>query len=207
MAAGDPSVLGTWQAAHPAECADWLSKLTVPWWVAGGWALDLFAGGPSRPHGDLDVGVFRRDVRRVLDALSSWEIFEAKNGALTRLNAGEAPRAEVNSLWCRPAGAVQWVMELMLDESADDFWVFRRQPDIRRPLSMAVRRSCQGLPYLAPEIQLLYKANNPRTRDQADFERIAPRLDPGGRAWLKEALSRLDPDHAWIRRLRPGRSF
>jgi len=199
--AGNQSVLGAWQAVHPARCADWFATLTAPWWVAGGWALDLYAGAQSRPHGDLDVGVLRRDVRGVLAALSSWEVFEAKAGVLTRLETGGAPRTEVNSLWCRPMGASLWVMQLLLDESADDFWVFRRQPDIRLPLGMAVRRNSSGLPYLSPEIQLLYKSKDPHPRDQADFDHIAPRLDPAARAWLKDALARLAPGHAWIHEL------
>ena len=77
-------------------------------------------------------------------------------------------------------GASLWVMQLLLDESADGFWVFRRQPDIR---------------------QLLYKAKDPRPRDQADFDHIAPRLDPSARAWLRDALARMNPSHAWIREL------
>ncbi|MGB6307083.1 MAG: hypothetical protein WBF89_04755 [Steroidobacteraceae bacterium] len=162
--AGDPSILGAWQLAHPARCTDWFATVRAPWWVAGGWALDLHAGRQSRPHGDLDVGVLRRDVREALAALSCWEVFEVTGGECTPLRTGAAPRSEVNSLWCRPKGASLWSMELMLDESDRDFWVFRRQPDIRLPLSMAIRRNSDGLPYLTPEIQLLYKAKQPRRR-------------------------------------------
>ncbi len=199
--AGDPSILGAWQLAHPARCTDWFATVRAPWWVAGGWALDLHAGRQSRPHGDLDVGVLRRDVREALAALSCWEVFEVTGGECTPLRTGAAPRSEVNSLWCRPKGASLWSMELMLDESDRDFWVFRRQPDIRLPLSMAIRRNSDGLPYLTPEIQLLYKAKQPRPQDQIDFDHIAPRLDSGARAWLRDALARTDPGHAWIRRL------
>jgi hypothetical protein len=70
--------------------------------VAGGWARDLFVGSQSRPHKDLDIGILRRDVLKVLPALSSWEIFEAKDGLLRRLREGDAPGTNVNSLWCRP---------------------------------------------------------------------------------------------------------
>src|ERR1700691_366156 len=201
--ASNPSALGTWQPVHPAHGAHWLSSVPAPRWVAGGWALDLYAGAQSRLHGDLDIGVLRRDVHEILAALSSWEVFEVRAGVLTRLEASSAPRTGVNSLWCRPMGASLWVMQLLLDESADDFWVFRRQPDIRLPLEMVVRRDSAGLPYLSPEIQLLYKAKDPRARDQADFDHIAPRLDPAARVWLKGALARLDPGHAWIHELLP----
>jgi hypothetical protein len=63
--------LGTWRAVHPAEGAGWLSALTVPWWIAGGWALDLFLSVQIRAHEDLDIGVLRRDVLKVLAALPS----------------------------------------------------------------------------------------------------------------------------------------
>jgi hypothetical protein len=200
--ASNPSALGAWQSVHPSQCAEWFSSLTVRWWIAGGWAVDLHAGAQTRPHGDLDVGILRRDVREVLAALSSWEVFEVSDRAFARLAVGDDPRTEVHSLWCRPMGAPLWMMQLLLDESADDFWVFRRQPDIRLPLGMAVRRNSAGLPYLSPEIQLLYKAKNPRPRDQADFDHVAPRLDQGARAWLKDALTRMDPGHAWLQKLR-----
>ena len=183
---------------HPEEAAHWLSSITVPWWIAGGWALDLFLGTATRPHQDLDVGLFRRDVLEVLAALPAWEFFEAKNGALTRLGVGETPAQDVHSLWGRPLGTDLWKLELMLDESEDDMWVFRRQPTIRRALSTIVRRNSEDIPYLVPEIQLLYKAKCPRDRDQADFTRIAPCLDSSSRAWLCSALICLDPGHEWL---------
>lgn len=175
--------------------------LTVPWWVAGGWALDLFMGRQSRPHADLDIGVLRRDALDVLAALSSWQIFEAKAGVLTEILAGAIPDLGVNALWCRSKGTGTFLLELMLDESAGDDWVFRRCPDIKRPLAAAVRRTQDGLPYLAPEIQLLYKAKKPRERDQIDFVSVAPRLDTEGRQWLRQALVRSAPGHPWIARL------
>jgi hypothetical protein len=182
----------------PAEAAAWLAPLTARWWFAGGWAIDLHAGAQSRPHGDLDIGILRRDAREVLAVFSSWEIFEAEAGVLTRLKQGAPPRSGVNLLWCRPAGAAEWALEFLLDDAIEDEWVFRRQPDIRRRLATIVRRTAEALPYLAPEIQLLYKSRNPRPRDEADFRLLAPRLDGEARAWLNDALVRTDPQHAWI---------
>jgi len=52
----------------------------------------------------------------------------------------------------------------MLDESDDESWVYRRERRIQRPMSTVVRHSREGLPYLAPEIQLLYKSKAPRSR-------------------------------------------
>ena len=65
-----------------------------------------------------------------------------------------------------------------------------------------MRRTAAGLPYLAPELALLFKSKNtgnrPRPEDQADFERACPLLDPEQRAWLRWALAAVDPGHVWI---------
>jgi hypothetical protein len=174
----------------------------VPWWIAGGWALDLFAGSQSRPHKDLDVGILRKDALHTLACLTAWEVFEAKDGVLTRLGAGMQPRADVFSLWCRPARTREWALELMLDEAENEQWIFRRQRQIQRPLQVAIRRSAQGIPYLSPEIQLLYKSHRMRREDQRDFEHIAPKLEPSGRDWLRHALHITDPAHPWLSVLR-----
>jgi hypothetical protein len=180
---------GRWRAIDPATGSRWFVELQVPWWIAGGWALDLFVGRQTRAHGDLDVGVLRRDIAAVRAHLSSWEMFEAKDGTLTRLDAGVSPRATVNSLWCRPMGTDEWVFELMLDESAGATWRYRREPSICRPVSEIIRRTESGIPYLAPEIQLLYKSRSARPRDVEDFELVWPRLDASARAWLRESLA------------------
>ena len=78
---------GLWRTGSPSEVMAWLSCVTVPWWIAGGWALDLFVGAQDRVHGDLDVGVLRSEILDVLAALPLWEFFEAKGGVLTRLDA------------------------------------------------------------------------------------------------------------------------
>jgi hypothetical protein len=194
----DPSADGHWLSVDPANGLRWFSVLNVPWWIAGGWALDLFHGKQSRAHGDLDIGVLRRDIAAILAQLSSWEVFEAKDGTLTRLDADETPRPTVNSLWCRPVGTDAWIFELLLDESVGDTWCYRREPSIRRPLAKAVRWNESRIPYLAPEIQLLYKARSIRTRDAADFELVAPCLDAPARTWLVESLARTIPGHPWV---------
>jgi hypothetical protein len=191
-----------WRAAHPNEAWTWFSLLDVPWWIAGGWALDLYLAEQIRDHSDLDIGVLRRDIAQVLAVRPSWEIFEAKEGVLTKVRVGELPRQDVHSLWCRPAGVSVWTVELMLDESADESWLYRRHKEIRRSLTTVIQRSDTGLPFLAPEIQLLYKSKQMRARDQIDFDRIAPRLTASARAWLLESLECVEPEHRWLRTLR-----
>jgi hypothetical protein len=198
MTALEPSRLGDWASTTPEDAASWFSSLTVPWWVAGGWALDLFLGRQFREHGDFDVGVLRRDLPQLRAALPNWEVFEARNNVLSLLPYAVAPRQDVNSLWCRPPGSLLWSVEVLLDAGDAEFWVFRREPKIRRPLKEVISRTPQGLPYLAPEIQLLYKARTPRPRDQEDFAHVIPNLDAPARKWLRECLHMTQPAHEWL---------
>ncbi len=197
------SATGSWRPATPTDAGEILNAVQAPWWIAGGWAIDLFLGCETRTHQDLDVGVRRVDAVPVMETLRSWEFFEAHQGMLHRIARGEQPRPEVNSLWGRPVNEREWVLELMLDESGTDErgneeWVFRRGPSIRRPFAGAIRRTRDGTPYLAPEIQLLYKARDLRARDQADFERACALLGGSAARWLRACLERLYPRHPWL---------
>ena len=63
------------------------------------------------------------------------------------------------------------------------------------------RTTSDGIPYLAPEIQLFYKAKNPRPKDQTDFTAVLPFLTGAQRRWLSGALSRTLGEHPWRDRL------
>jgi hypothetical protein len=190
-----------WKPILPAQAAELLQGLRVPWWIAGGWALDLHLGAQSRPHKDLDVGILRRDVLQVVAHLASWEFFEVKDDVLKRLEAGESPGVCIHSLWSRRSGANAWMMQLLLDEAAGDSWVFRRDRKISLPLSTLLRYDPSGIPYLAPEVQLLYKARASRPQDEADFALVAPSLDNVARDWLHRSLRGISPEHPWLSKL------
>ena len=195
----DPRI--PWRCLELDAAQHLLAHVAVPWWIAGGWAIDLFLGRSSRAHEDLDVGVLYRDCRALLSALEGWQIFEAKDGVLTRLPRDTLPRSDVHSLWCRPSADEPWTLEVMLDVADGDDWLYRREPTIRRPLTTIADRHSSGLSYLKPEIQLLYKSKRSRDRDHADFEQTIGRLGPEARAWLRAALTKTEPAHAWLARM------
>jgi hypothetical protein len=86
----------------------------------------------------------------------------------------------------------------MLDECDQELWIFCGDARITRPLASVIRRNPEGIAYLAPEIQLLYKGRATRAQDQADFDHVAPQLARDARTCLLESLKTMDPDHAWI---------
>jgi len=190
--------LGPWEPAQPSEVAALFSAMPCPWWVAGGYAIELAIGRPLRDHGDIDVMVLRQDQLHVQRALHGWEWWAADPpGTLRRWHPREQLRAGVHDIWCRPGPGEPWRIQVMIDETSDGDWVSRRDPAIRRPLSGIGKASSDGIPYLAPEIQLFYKAKTPRPKDEADFTAVLPFLAEAQLQWLSGALARTFGEHPW----------
>lgn len=191
---------GPWEPLTPAAIGELLGRVGVPWWIAGGWALDLFLGYESRPHDDTDVLVLRPDQLTVQRALAGWDLHAADPPKTLRpwLSGEELP-VGVHDVWCRPSPSAPWALQLMLAETEGDEWVYRRDRRVRRPVAALGCVSPDGLPYLAPEVQLLYKAApTPRAKDSADFAAVAPRLPADRRDWLRDALAVCAPTaHGW----------
>jgi hypothetical protein len=168
----------------------------VPWWVAGGWAIDLFLGRQTRHHHDVDIAILRRDQATVQRHLADWSLrwVESRSGGRFhpwRAEEGLAwPIHEIHGK--HPNGAT---IELLLNEAAGDIWHFRRDPRIARPLSRVARTTPAGVPFLAPEVVLLYKAQEGRASDQADFANVRVALDVEQVAWLTQALRLAYGDH------------
>ena len=55
-----------------------------------------------------------------------------------------------------------------------------------------------GIPYLAPELVLLFKAKHARPKDQSDFDQTIPHMTPAQRTALARLLARAHPGHRWL---------
>jgi hypothetical protein len=70
------------------------------------------------------------------------------------------------------------------------------------PIASLGSITADGIPYLAPEIQLFYKAKAPRSKDETDFTATLPILTEPQQQWLSYALSLVyGPGHPWHARL------
>lgn len=199
-------VLGRWVPARPEDVATVFTEADFPWWIAGGYAIELAVGHELRPHGDLDLLILRRDQVRARGLLASWDLYVADPPGQGRLRTwlpGEVLPQPLHDIWCRRTPEAPWSIQLMLDEAEGPQWVSRRDPAIRLPIDQLGRTSKTGIPYFAPEVQLFYKAKATRNKDEADFEAVLPLLDTPARAWLADAINVIVPDHPWLRRLLP----
>jgi len=89
----------------------------------------------------------------------------------------------------------------MLVETEQQSWIYRREKSIRRRLEEIFLRTDDEIPYLRPEIQLLYKGGSSKVREKdfQDLQIMLPYLLPEQRDWLKMTLKRQFPTgHSWL---------
>jgi hypothetical protein len=190
---------GPWEPLEIESVVDLFSSAPFHWWISGGRALDLDLGRSWRQHDDTDVGVVRRELDSVYAFLSGWDLHVAAAGQLSPWSGEPLDGARhQNNVWCRLAPDGPWVLDLTIGDGSEESWIYRRDPSVRIPWDAAVLRTDQGIPYLAPELQLLFKSKRLRPKDDVDAAEVIPALDPRQR----ELLSRLlEPGHPWRRLL------
>jgi Aminoglycoside-2''-adenylyltransferase len=176
-----------------------LSDLTVPYWIAGGWAIDLAVGRVTRDHADVDVMLLERDEHALGTDLTQVDVRlidrDGQPGlwpAGRRLLAGPGPQRPV-----RPGHLVlhskslPLPTEVFLGSAVRTFWVYHRGACcIRRPLA-DITRHRDGIPFLAPEVVLLFKARSKTGKDQRDVETALPLLSAEQRSWLLDTLEHM----------------
>ncbi len=199
---------GPWAARTPADVAAVMNGYPGTWWVAGGWALEAFTG-VSRDHEDTDVSILRADLALLRRHLAGrLDVWTAADAALRPLLPDDDPDGAPDAVlppgcgqvWTRTAATQPWEFDILLAPGSPDVWVYKRDESVRMPMDDALWQR-EGIRYLQPEIQLLYKAKGLRAKDQLDFEHTLPHLDQPRRTWLRAALERTLPGHPWLRAL------
>jgi hypothetical protein len=172
--------------------------------VAGGWALDLFADRIRRAHSDVDVLVLAHDLDHVANTFTSPRpvIQHPETGERRPWGHGEQLEFGPHAL-VFPDDNHPCPIQILLATSDADQWVYPRgRGTIRKPLAEITLTSPGGVPYLAPEIVLLFKSRGARPKDNDDFAEVANLLDARRRRWLLDRIAPRYPDHPWLPALR-----
>jgi hypothetical protein len=190
------------------------------WFIAGGWAIDLYLGRITREHKDIEIGIFRRDQLVLREYLKDW-VFQKikkhspeKQGQLEKWRDGEylePPTHEIHATnhparvrsnlvgtQIRNTPLILSELEILLNERDDSCWIYRRNSQIRREIKKTILNTVDGIPYLAPEIVLLYKSKKPESRDESDFGNTVNLLGLEPRTWFRTSLHYTTPLHHWL---------
>jgi hypothetical protein len=171
--------------------------VTAPWYVAGGWALHLLRGEQTREHGDLEIAVPAPDFGVVREALAGYHFEVIGSGRAWPL---DSPAFDVmHQTWVSEPGTGVYRLDIFREPQRDGVWVCSRDETMRLPYEQIIRRTRDGIPYLVPQIALLFKAkHSAEPKNQRDFAETLPLLDDAAAGWLRQALARVHPGHAWI---------
>lgn len=199
--------LTLWDAWAPEQVAARLEGVQAPWYVAGGWAIELFLGEQRREHEDLEIAVPRDEFGRFAERLEGFELF-IPDGDLTDPGLvwpfARAPAAldRHQQTWVREPATGRWRLDIFREPSDGETWICRLDEGIKRPYAGVIEFTDDGIPYGRPEIVLLFKAKHAdRPKDAADFTAVLPKLDPSRRTWLVDALRLVHPGHPWLDRI------
>lgn len=184
----------------PGEVAERLAGVAAPWCVAAGWALDLFLGRQTREHGDIEIAVPAAGFPEVRDRLPGYAFDVVSRGRIWE-NATPGVLAVTHQTWLRDPATGNYLLDVFREPHDGDTWICRRDETIRLAYSEIISRTPDGIPYLAPELVLLFKARHTRPKDQADFEETVPHMTPAQRTALAGLLARAYPGHRWLANL------
>ncbi|MFI9172352.1 nucleotidyltransferase domain-containing protein [Streptomyces lincolnensis] len=184
-------------AWRPEHVAERLAGVRAPWCVAAGWALDLFRGAQSRPHGDLEIAVPAAQFAEIRDRFPEY-LWDAVGWGRIWAAADAEVLAATHQTWLRDPASGQFLFDAFREPHEGLTWICRRDDGLRLPYDAIIERTAEGIPYLAPELVLLFKAKAARPKDQADFDGTLPLLDRARRDALSGWLERIHPGHRWL---------
>ena len=184
-----------------AAAAEAMRNCPHPWWVAGGWAIDLFVGRVTRAHGDIEIGAFRDTQAALHEHLRRFKLFQAVEHEFIAWEAGHEIVPPVFQIQATGESLPGGELQAFLDDRIDGRWICRRNPSITLPIE-ELTSAAQGVRFLRPEIQLLFKAKHyALPKNEQDFSLVAPLLSAEQRTWLKDLIAATHPAHPWIARL------
>jgi hypothetical protein len=167
-----------------------MDKFGYPWFIAGGWAIDLFLGKETRIHADIEIGIYRKHQMQLYRYLEKYKKYYIDNRSLV----GKHEKREWNKEYLRLPIHELYVeiqgleIEMLLNERDDTNWIYRRNEKIKREEKKAILLTDKSIPYLCPEIVLLYKTKNSRDKDIKDIENVIPVMNEEQKRWLDESL-------------------
>ncbi|MFC7711142.1 nucleotidyltransferase domain-containing protein [Micromonospora lupini] len=190
----------------PRDVARRLAGISAPWYVAAGWALDLYRGEQTRDHHDIEIAVPAGRFPEIRERLSEFTFDAVDSGRIWESATPQVLGATWQT-WLREPETGRYLLDVFREPHDGDEWICRRDATIRLPYAEIIRHTSDRIPYLIPELVLLFKAKHVRPKDQTDFDSVLPLLAHGQRETLSTLLRQVHPGHAWLAALPPTARF
>lgn len=152
-----------WRPLNKEELSEELAGVDG-WFLCGGLSVALFCGSDTRAHGDIDIGVYRSELMKLLSRLERHRVFICCGHSHSPWDGG-AVSDEVHHIWISCPSHQAWTYQIMIYDEADDTVFYRRDPRLSWP-KVAHTICCNGVRILNPLVTLLYKTHKQQLRDK-----------------------------------------
>lgn len=109
-------------AWQPEQVAERLSGVDTPWCIVAGWALDLFRGEQSRPHGDLEIAVPEAAFPQIQDRFPEYVFDAVGSGRIWEAAGAETLRA-THQTWLRDPASDQFLFDVFREPHDGETWI------------------------------------------------------------------------------------
>ncbi|MGH2608998.1 MAG: nucleotidyltransferase domain-containing protein, partial [Tepidiformaceae bacterium] len=159
--------------------------------------------GIVRAHEDIDVSFFPDALPDFRELLRGRYHLWSNNSGTFRLLDDKQPEPlhPLAQIWVRKNAQSPWIMDVTPSPCAEGRWQSKRDAEHVTDLDEVTWVDDRQVRFLNPEVVLLFKAAQNREKDRFDLENAWPLLTDERRQWLRDALRRFDPEHAWNGRL------
>lgn len=138
--AGGVSVVDpVWDPWYPDEVVQRLAGVTAPWYIAAGWALDLWHGRQTRTHEDMEVGIPAAAFDEVRQALAGY-VFDVV-GAGRRWPLSRPALRNTYQTWVREPETGVYRLDIFREPHDGDIWICRRDNTVRLPYTQIIHRT------------------------------------------------------------------
>ena len=193
--------------------------------LCGGFAIELFLNRTIRKHGDIDVSAYWHDRDKIILYMQSlgWNVYEMCGGITHHITDVKFQINAKRNIFCfkdgcslvkfSPHGEADMYyldfdhsghtkfdfIEFLFNNRNDDSFLYARNENISLPIKKA-KLTRNGIPYLAPELVLLYKSTDTeREGYQLDYDSVKAEMSTEQRSWLQAALKTMNPSgHKWL---------
>ena len=147
-------------------------------------------------HGDIEIAIPAASFPEIRDRFPGYAFDAVSSGRIWEDAAPEV-LAATHQTWLRDPATGNYLLDVFREPHDGETWICRRDETIRLPYGEIIDHTPDGIPYLAPELVLLFKAKHARPKDQADFDGTIPHMTPAQRQTLAGLLARVHPGHHW----------
>jgi hypothetical protein len=147
------------------------------WVLCGGHSVALLTGKDTRPHGDIDIGVFRTRILDFLNLFAEERVFLCRQGNHEKWRGENIP-GDIHDIWIANENVTHWLFQIMIFDDCEDQVYYRRNPRI------SWSKKCHSvnidhIRVLNPFVTFLFKANK-NTQEEREVHDLVKLIEGVG---------------------------